>query len=851
MKNEEKKGRENAAVSGSEAESSDLLAALDQFSQNSAITNAADDSGEMQEKGESPYVLKIEDAQTSTASSEEIKYNHLKFHLTGQAEKETSTVPSIDKMLPALSYPFLNSNLRYDFPVIIKNTNWINSLKDFIDLQANENSLTGDEKGHFQRTLLKLEKIIKELIAKKSIADFREIWKNAAKILLDSQNSKPQNNDNVKSVLNDISESIDPASKILSFASENASQVIQASRLHSWYKQMSKHVSEIEDLVLKLSHIKEAGLSSSSDQYSAEALHETMGKTGEEEVDFDSLSEIVGKSLKQDILPESRLKRIESVLNTLNNWLKILSSSENSEKYLAKLEADTVQKALSLYKKEKDELINLFKAIRIARLEKEHRYDESKHDPFFAGFSALYLAEDEWACLPPVLLFFNASKIKGGDKADLIDILSSNMPVKVVLIVDDLYNSSTVYDESSYAPGWSAVLGKMVLSLNNCFVLQFPLSHAVQLQDEISNGILFHGPTLYSVYDGYTSVKTGIDPYLKSASASESRAFPLFSFNPANGQTWADAFSLEKSSQNESIWPSGKILLKDDDKTNEQLLHFSLADFLTGIDRYHAHFLPVGRSEWHDEMVNITDYIDPDFKNSSTSVPYIAMADEKGTLYRVVVSKTLCNLCLNARNLWRNLQELGGINNSFVTKKVAEEQKILTQKMETELEKIKTNHNADMQRTIEDLTNEIIANIAGGLLSDEMISLTSASSAPAIPKEKPSKKTESTNSEPKAAEEKEKQAVAEEDDEEEMAFNDPYIDTPLCTSCNDCMNVNSQMFGYDENRQAFVKDPKAGTFKELVTAAEKCPVKIIHPGKPLNPNEPGLDELVKIAEKYN
>ena len=101
------------------------------------------------------------------------------------------------------------------------------------------------------------------------------------------------------------------------------------------------------------------------------------------------------------------------------------------------------------------------------------------------------------------------------------------------------------------------------------------------------------------------------------------------------------------------------------------------------------------------------------------------------------------------------------------------------------------------------------------------------------------------------AEEKEKQAVAEEDDEEEMAFNDPYIDTPLCTSCNDCMNVNSQMFGYDENRQAFVKDPKAGTFKELVTAAEKCPVKIIHPGKPLNPNEPGLDELVKIAEKYN
>ena len=58
------------------------------------------------------------------------------------------------------------------------------------------------------------------------------------------------------------------------------------------------------------------------------------------------------------------------------------------------------------------------------------------------------------------------------------------------------------------------------------------------------------------------------------------------------------------------------------------------------------------------------------------------------------------------------------------------------------------------------------------------------------------------------------------------------------------------MFGYNDNKQAFVADLKAGTYRQLVEAAESCQVAIIHPGKPWNPAEPGLDELVKRAEAF-
>ena len=59
------------------------------------------------------------------------------------------------------------------------------------------------------------------------------------------------------------------------------------------------------------------------------------------------------------------------------------------------------------------------------------------------------------------------------------------------------------------------------------------------------------------------------------------------------------------------------------------------------------------------------------------------------------------------------------------------------------------------------------------------------------------------------------------------------------------------MFGYNANKQATIKDPDAGTFQQLVIAAERCPVGIIHPGTPRNPKEKDLAKWLKRAEPFN
>lgn len=48
-----------------------------------------------------------------------------------------------------------------------------------------------------------------------------------------------------------------------------------------------------------------------------------------------------------------------------------------------------------------------------------------------------------------------------------------------------------------------------------------------------------------------------------------------------------------------------------------------------------------------------------------------------------------------------------------------------------------------------------------------------------------------------------------------------------------------------------IGDRSAGTYAELVQAAEKCPARCIHPGQPIDPDEPGLEALLARAAPFN
>jgi ferredoxin len=156
------------------------------------------------------------------------------------------------------------------------------------------------------------------------------------------------------------------------------------------------------------------------------------------------------------------------------------------------------------------------------------------------------------------------------------------------------------------------------------------------------------------------------------------------------------------------------------------------------------------------------------------------------------------------REMWHSLQELGGIHNSHAERLLARERKVWEESQKHEV--------------------AVAPKPAAAAPAATPAAAVTAPAAAAMP------------------------APAE--PEQEKSSDEAYIETARCTTCNECTQINNKMFAYDENKQAHIVDPDAGTYRQLVEAAESCQVSIIHPGKPRNPNEAGLDELIKRAEPF-
>ena len=177
-------------------------------------------------------------------------------------------------------------------------------------------------------------------------------------------------------------------------------------------------------------------------------------------------------------------------------------------------------------------------------------------------------------------------------------------------------------------------------------------------------------------------------------------------------------------------------------------------------------------------------------------VPSLLMVDDDAVLGAVIVDEQVMLETRACADAWRSLQELGGIRNSHAEQQVARE---------------RTAWEARAAQAAPPPAPAATSAASAGDIA--------AVAAPPSPAAAPS-------------------------------GDDPYIETPRCTTCNECTRLNDRTFAYDGNKQAYIKDADAATYAQLVQAAESCQIAIIHPGKPRDPNEVGLAELIERAQPY-
>jgi len=777
------------------------------------------------------------------------------FYLYGRRPAEES-MQHQGPILPALLYPYRDlSRVRHDFPAclnVIGQASAFCSLTEIIEeviASLADDSESGQQlKSHLYR----LESEIRSRIQGSSVTGLFDCWDSAAEKLVQSSQLSEDKINRLRENLELGRQALADDCELLACQDAAPRRLLAAAVSFHWTKRCAAWCSELDALIQQLQDILTIDFNRSEEAKTAEHLRESTG-TPNEDFNFQAMSSILTSAQHDQALPKERSGRIRKALSILLCMRPVFDPSAGRNRDDPPVDAQTIVEDCAAAVQEHDSrmrsMVDFFRSVRIARLEVDNRYRETAHDEYFENFDASQLTDDELFLCPPVFLNLKSGSVTKAELGELLDILNSGLPIKVLIQLDEIYDSDDKAGCSAITFGWAARVANMAMALTHVYVSQSPLSGLSQLHRGLMEGLDYEGPALFTIYAGNRKNRPFSSSYLDSAAAVESRSFPVFSFNPGKGETLAQRSDVSANPQCEEIWPSEPFTyLGADGNETQAVLAFTPADFLLADRRFGSHFWRVPQEYWHENMQLLHLYVQQDLE-AEPRFPYLLTVDEEGRVGRTLVTRFVVAAVLRCACLWRNLQELGGINNSFALNAIAQEIAHLEAEQHRALERIEQEYNALLDQNIGKLTEQIVQRIAASLTRAGASNLepgpfavpAGASEARSVPTAPPAPaETEAETSEDE-----------QEAEEEIAAFDDAYIDTPLCTTCNECTDLNGQLFAYDENKQAFIKDPAAGPFKDLVRAAELCPVRIIHPGKPKDPSEPGLEDLVKRAAVFN
>lgn len=589
------------------------------------------------------------------------------------------------------------------------------------------------------------------------------------------------------------------------------------------------------------------------------ALAGAVGSTDAGRLDSDALSRVLGKIKGGAQSDPTRSRRLEIVLETLTAFLEapaapLVHAVGHREDFGAPAGgpvswhepgAMACETACREFDRIASRLAPLFAAMRTARLELSGQFDAARHSGVAGGLDWRMFSQEELRAMPPVVAIETQENLAGGGMLALSRLLLSGRPIGVIVGV----TAGAVTGAGSDPLGYRLELAYLGIGHREALVNQSSVSRPVHLADGYAGALNASHAALHVVDSGLDAQgrTPAIGAWLHGGAALEGRAHPLFHYDPERGKTWAKRLDFSMNPAPTEDWPSGEVVHESAAGVRSTSpRRFTFADFALLEEAFHDHYCIVPEGLESEALVGAAEFLGTGDAESQDLVPYIWGADGAGTLHRLAFSRRLAFACRDRLDYWRTLQELAGVRNEHVREAVQAERSRLEGLFEAERNKTAGAHAAEIERVRTEAAGEALRRLASALLDTDLGTLAPAAAPTAGGRAAPS-----TASPPTEATPKPEAPPAAAPAVEDAGFDEPWVDSALCTSCNDCTNINSKLFVYNANKQAVIGDPAAGTFADLVAAAEKCPARCIHPGKPSNPDEPGLAELIARAKPFN
>jgi pyruvate-ferredoxin/flavodoxin oxidoreductase len=452
-----------------------------------------------------------------------------------------------------------------------------------------------------------------------------------------------------------------------------------------------------------------------------------------------------------------------------------------------------------------------FKAVRMAEMELAGEYLPDIHEDFFRRFEWKQFNEQEWLLCPPVVSI-------GGDGAmydigfqNLSRALMSGMPIKVLVVDTQVYSntggqactSGFIGQVSDMAPYGAAKHGKQEIrkemgligmAHRTSYVMQSTIAHSNHLIEGYIDGLNSRRPAVFNIYavcppEHGVGDDRSVD---QSKLAVESRAYPLFKFNPDLGTTFSECVSLEGNPSPDTDWPVYSLKYIDENGAEQRMeVPMTFADFAATEARFGKQFKKAPPATWNDDMVSFADFLKLDHDEREGKFPFIWAVDQKNRLTRLLVAEDLVRAAEERLHYWRQLKDIASVGGSAANADIAEQVRA-------------------------ELLAKITASLGMAGTSAMSDAAAPAAAGPAMD-----------------------------------GYEPVWVESPECTACDECTTIAPKVFAYNDQKQAIVINAKGAKYADIVKAAEKCTAGCLHPGTPWNPNEPGLEKLIARGAKFN
>lgn len=647
------------------------------------------------------------------------------FHLTG---RRSGALAAADGLRPALLAPFGDlTRLRYEFPLVLLAPSGdgplVRTLSGIVDDAVRAAGTAGPEQERLRAQVHRVERAIRSLLEERATGTLASLWSDA---------TRRAGGDPALARLADAL----PDGEAIACDPNTPLRVVE----HAWRLASGRRGATLRRLVDGLAHrlsdLVRADLLRSREGRRAEVLRSGFGPAHQDLFDFELMAHLVATPSGSLALPPRRRHRIENVLAELRVGRPLADAPG----------VDTIRGALAWYQRRIPRMAGLVRALAVAELEVTGRYVDAEHDPVVGAMGAV-LGTEERALFPAPLARVGPSAEGISARAEILDALLSDLPLKLLIETDD-------------ALGEGGQLAATAMRLDGVFVVQTTSSHLRSAAPAILAALEHPGPALISVYTGARST---LPAYLVAAAAAEARAFPGFARDPRR----EPPVTLLPVAQPDRAWPAHVIRYADRELQRAEVsVELTPADVALLDPAWAAHFAVVPWDRGEERP------------------PFVYAVDGDERLHKVLVDDRIAELAKRRGEAWTRLRAL-------------------------------------------------------------------AESGPA-PAARPAPATVPANGHaapaPAAAAPTPAATVAATETARDP--NEAYIETARCSTCNECTLINPRMFAYNADRQAYIADASAGTYRELVEAAESCQVAIIHPGAPRDPSEPGLAELIERAAAF-